>query len=123
MEKTIHRSWTAYENFDCTFVISGYFAVLHQNHVIASSTYSKYFGVCEVDATVGGNCGAVSSFTISLLVCEELLFVLYSFVDFLNIVFKLGSFLLVEYSTFRFLKLVFGCASLLEIGLLETSYK
>ena len=76
--------------------------------------------MCEVDVTAGGNCGAVSSFPFSSFVCEELLFLLYSFADFLNIVFKLGSFLLVEYSTFRFLKLVFGCASLLEIGLLET---
>ena len=123
MEKTIPRSWTAYENFDCTFVISRYFAVWHQNHLIASSTYRKYFGMCEVDVTAGGNCGAVSSFPFSSFVCEELLFVLYSFADFLNIVFKLGSFLLVEYSTFRFLKLVLGCASLLEIGLLETGYK
>ena len=78
-------------------------------HVIPGSTYTKYSGVSEVDATVGGDSGAASGLPLSSFTCGEFLFVSLSFAAFLFAVVELGSSsLLLEYSTFRFFETVFA---------------
>ena len=74
------------------------------NCLIPGSTYTKHFGLSEVDVIVGGNSGAASGFPLWLYACGCFIFLLISFVV-LFILVEIGFSLLFEYSTFWTLEL------------------